>query len=139
MALNPQVAAHLERLAALGAPRTSESAVATVRSKTRLPAELVGPGPEVHRAWETEIPVAGASIRAKVFDPNADPVDVLVWFHGGGSDLRRPRSPDRAALRHERYGSRVRSAGIKRTPPNWSAATVKRFPLLIPVRQIVTQ
>jgi acetyl esterase len=82
MALDPQVKAHLDQVAALGLPANSDLAPAEARRVTEENASaMFGPVEDVAQVADTE--VAGVPVRS--YDPRpGDALPVLVYLHGGG-------------------------------------------------------
>jgi acetyl esterase len=82
MALDPQVKAHLDQVAALGLPANSDLPPAEARRLAEEnSAALFGPVEEVAHVEDTE--VGGVPVRA--YDPRpGDGLPVLVYLHGGG-------------------------------------------------------
>jgi acetyl esterase len=82
MALDPQVKAHLDQLAALGLPANSDLPPAEARRVTEENASaMFGPAEDVAQVADTE--VAGVPVRS--YDPRpGDALPVLVYLHGGG-------------------------------------------------------
>jgi acetyl esterase len=82
MALDPQVKAHLDQVAALGLPATSDVPPAEARRVTEENAPLMfGPVEDVAHVEDTE--VAGVPVRAYHPRPGED-LPLLVYLHGGG-------------------------------------------------------
>ena len=85
MPLHPQVEALMNQMAALGAPPIHEQSVADARASINAMTALGRPGIAVASVRDITIPVAGASIGARVYKPEgAGPHPVVVFFHGGG-------------------------------------------------------
>lgn len=84
MNIHPQAQGLLEGIASQGGPPLTDMAPADARMITVGVAEMIGPGPEVETVREVTIPVDGGEIHARVYEPSADPVATVVYFHGGG-------------------------------------------------------
>lgn len=82
MALDPQVKAHLDQVAALGLPSNSDLAPAEARRVTEENAPaMFGPVEDVAQVADTE--VAGVPVRS--YDPRpGEALPVLIYLHGGG-------------------------------------------------------
>jgi acetyl esterase len=79
--LDPQAAAWLERVAALGLPAYDEVTPAEARLMLeRGTPELAGPAEAVARVEEID----AGGVRARLYEPDDAGQGVLVWFHGGG-------------------------------------------------------
>ncbi len=84
MPLHPQAQQFLEMLQSSGEPPLYEMTPEQARAMDELFPELIGPGPEVARVREASIPVDGAEIGARVYEPVDDPPGTVVYYHGGG-------------------------------------------------------
>ncbi len=82
MALEPQVAAYLEQMAA--APPVESLTPAEARANSeRVTAIMAGPGPALARVEDVDL----GGVRARLYSPveaGDAAVPVVVWFHGGG-------------------------------------------------------
>ena len=83
MALHPQAQAFLEQLQAAGQPRLYELSATEVRVAVAPIAELIGEGPALEEVRDLTIPVHGAEIAARRYQP-AGARGTIVWLHGGG-------------------------------------------------------
>jgi acetyl esterase len=83
MALHPQAQAFFEQLEAAGQPRLYELTATEVRVAVAPIAELIGEGPAVEDVRDLSIPVRGAEIAARRYQP-AGAQGTIVWLHGGG-------------------------------------------------------
>ena len=83
MALHPQAQAFLEMVQASGQPRLYELSATEVRVAVEPIAELIGEGPAVEDVSDLSIPVGGAEIAARRYQP-AGAHGTIVWLHGGG-------------------------------------------------------
>jgi acetyl esterase len=83
MALHPQAQAFFEQLEAAGQPRLYELSATEVRVAVAPIAELIGEGPAVEDVRDLSIPVRGAEIAARRYQP-AGAQGTIVWLHGGG-------------------------------------------------------
>jgi acetyl esterase len=114
MALDRQVVAYLERLAALGIPPTEEQTPEEARRRMEESIPVVsGPGEDV-RVEDSEI----ARVPVRIFEPHgASGLPTLVFFHGGGWVMGSVRTHDRTcrALTH-RVGCRVVSVEYRLAP-----------------------
>jgi acetyl esterase/lipase len=81
--LDPQARAFLERAQALGGRPLHELTPAQARAQSRAAAIAVGPGPDVAEVRELTIPVDGAQLHARHYQPHGAR-GTIVWFHGGG-------------------------------------------------------
>jgi len=79
--LDPQARAFLEQ--ALGEPPIYELTPAQARAQTLAAAAALGPGPAVAEVRGLAIPVAGAELHARHYQPHGAR-GTIVWFHGGG-------------------------------------------------------
>lgn len=85
MALDDATAALLAQLSELGGPPLHELEPAEARALGGRMREFYGPGPEMASTEDVTIRVdAATDITARRFTPVAEPVGVLVYFHGGG-------------------------------------------------------
>ena len=85
MPLDPQVQALLEQAAAAGRPPVRSQTVEETRAAMRSMLPLRGPGPDVGRVDDREIPAPEGDVPVRVDWPKGDgPFPVLIWFHGGG-------------------------------------------------------
>jgi acetyl esterase len=85
MPLDPQVAALLQELAALGAPKLPTLSPSEARKQTELMRPLAGDPIAVGSVRDITIPVDGAEIGGRVYTPEGEgPHPVVVFFHGGG-------------------------------------------------------
>lgn len=84
MALDEATTTFLNEAAKSGAPPLHEMTVAEAREMNAGLTPLFGEGPEVYSVRDVTIPSRdGASFSARVFAP-ANPVGVVVYYHGGG-------------------------------------------------------
>src|SRR5215831_9840873 len=88
MALDPQVKAHADRLAAIGAPPRHTLSPELVRqaeaAELRLEQEQMFPEP-VARVEDKAFAAAGSHITIRVYTPDGSgPFPIVVYFHGGG-------------------------------------------------------
>jgi acetyl esterase len=84
MEMHPQAQAFLDAMAAEGAPPLHEMTVEEARGGSDVLIDLFGPGPEIARVFDTEIPATAGAIAARVYEPSAEPDGTIVYFHGGG-------------------------------------------------------
>src|SRR4051794_973584 len=115
MVLDPQAGKFLEALAQLNIPELSQLPVETSR-KLASQARLKGPpGPDV-RVSDHQVPVAGATILVRLYQPNVPPhvapLGVLVWMHGGGFVLGSVAESD-ADCRHVCQASSCAVASVE--------------------------
>ena len=86
MALDEASVAWLEQARSAGFPPVYELTPAQARENSaalrrqRHP----GPGPEMARAEDAKVPVAGGSIPVRILVPAGQPRAVIVYYHGGG-------------------------------------------------------
>jgi acetyl esterase len=83
MALHPQARAFFEQIEAMGQPRLYELSPTEARLAVAPIAELIGEGPAVEDVHDISIPVGGAEIAARHYQP-AGAQGTIVWLHGGG-------------------------------------------------------
>jgi acetyl esterase/lipase len=77
MPLDPQVQRYLEEQAAIGGPVTGKAPVAELRARQR--------SQRVMQVEDRQIPGPAGLIPVRSYrPPSAQPLPVLVWFHGGG-------------------------------------------------------
>jgi acetyl esterase len=89
MALDPQVQALLEQLAAAGGPDIADMSVGQARALIADLSALGGSGPEVESVENMTVPGPGGPIPIRLYrpssvSPSGGPPPLLVWFHGGG-------------------------------------------------------
>ena len=86
MALDQASAAWLEQARGSGFPPVYELSPTQARENSaalrrqRQP----GPGPELARAEDAKVPVAGGSVPVRILVPAGQPRAVIVYYHGGG-------------------------------------------------------
>jgi acetyl esterase/lipase len=84
MPLDPQARLMIERTQALNLPPVSRMTPAQARASVRERSAAL-PREEVASVRDHRVPVAGDTIRVRVFTPRATaPLPALVYFHGGG-------------------------------------------------------
>ncbi|MGA2756215.1 MAG: alpha/beta hydrolase [Solirubrobacteraceae bacterium] len=81
--LDPQAREFYERAQALGAPPVYELTLAQARAGASAGAAANGPGPDVAQVRELTIPVPGAQLAAREYQPHGAR-GTIVWCHGGG-------------------------------------------------------
>ena len=81
--LHPQARQLIDTLEAAGLPTLPELSPPAAREQATLLNEIVGPGPEVAIVEDFTIPVTGASIAARLYEPT-DIAATIVYIHGGG-------------------------------------------------------
>jgi acetyl esterase len=74
----------LEQMAAAGGKPLHEGTPQEARALGPALAALAGPGPNMHRVEDHEVPVPGGSIKIRLLVPFAQPRGVIVYYHGGG-------------------------------------------------------
>jgi acetyl esterase len=75
----------LDEAAAAGRPPLRSQTVEESRALMRSMIPVRGPGPEVKRVDDRDIPGSGGCIPVRIYWPEGDgPFPILVWFHGGG-------------------------------------------------------
>jgi acetyl esterase len=85
MALDQATAGFLTQLAESGAKPLHELSPAEARGFTAMLRELVGPGPDVDRSYDVELPTAdGHSFSVRVLVPAGEIRALVVYYHGGG-------------------------------------------------------
>lgn len=84
MALDDATSTFLAQMAESGAPPLHESTPAQARELTAGLKEMYGTGPDMAKAETHAVSVDGGEIDVQVLVPSADPVGVIVYFHGGG-------------------------------------------------------
>jgi acetyl esterase len=83
MALDREVQMFLAAAAEAGQPPLHTLTPAEARKQSSQIRELIGDGPEVDVVTELTIPVTGAEIAARLYEP-AGADATIVWLHGGG-------------------------------------------------------
>lgn len=86
-ALDPQVAAFLEKLKEHGGRSVVDGTVEEARAMVRGFAKLMGPEPEMASVTDRTIPGPGGEIPIRIYRPDDGPLPVLVFLHGGGFAL----------------------------------------------------
>jgi acetyl esterase len=85
MALDQATAGFLTQLAESGAKPLHELTPAEARAFTAMLRELVGPGPDVDKSYDVELPTAdGHSFTVRVLVPAGEIRALVVYYHGGG-------------------------------------------------------
>ena len=84
MAVDLATGMFLEKMAEAGGKPLSESTPEEAHALGPGMAALNGPGPEMARVEDHEIPVDGGSIQLRVLVPIDSPAGVVVYYHGGG-------------------------------------------------------
>ena len=85
MALDPQVRAILDQMAAIGGPQIHELSVAEARQASTALTAMQGEPEPVARVEDLNLPGPSASIPVRVYTPaGKGPFPILVHFHGGG-------------------------------------------------------
>jgi acetyl esterase len=84
MAVDAQAQKLLDMMAEQGGPPLSAMSPEDARQLPAILASLTGPGPDLHAVRDVEIPGPAGPIPARVYEPVADPVGTVVFFHGGG-------------------------------------------------------
>src|SRR5580704_10832629 len=84
MALDAATAQLLEEMAAHGVTHVAEGTVEEARLLMNRLADVYGTGPEMEEARDRRVPVPGGFVAIRILRPVAEPVGVIVYFHGGG-------------------------------------------------------
>ena len=84
MTLHPVVQKNWERLKATGYDGFAGMPVAEARAHYDGAAQALGPGPDMADVSELKIPVDGAEIAARLYEPFEVSNGLCVYFHGGG-------------------------------------------------------
>jgi acetyl esterase len=85
MALDPQAAAFLEQIKAIGGPQLHELPVPLAREAMKAMATLQAPGEPVANVANRTLPGPTGEIPVRIYTPaGTPPFPVLVYFHGGG-------------------------------------------------------
>jgi len=84
MALDTATATLLAQLAESGAPPLHELTPGDARQVLGALRDLFGSGPEMARAEDVDIPVAGGSIPLRILVSGGAVRGVIVYYHGGG-------------------------------------------------------
>jgi acetyl esterase len=84
MAVDLATTTFLQEMAAAGGKPLHESTPQEARALGAGLAALAGPGPDMARVEEHNIPVAGGSVPVRVLVPLERPGGVIVYYHGGG-------------------------------------------------------
>ena len=83
MPLHRQARQLLDTLEAAGLPTLPELSPPAAREQATLLNQIVGPGPEVAIVEDFTVPVTGASIAARLYEPT-DIAATVFYIHGGG-------------------------------------------------------
>ena len=95
MAIDPQIRALLDQMAAMGMPPLSALPVEEGRKALEGLGDLSGPGEEVVGVEDITIPGPAGGIPARVYRPDAErPTPLVVYYHGGGWVLGNIESHD---------------------------------------------
>lgn len=84
MALDDATSSFLAQMAESDAPPLHESTPEEARQLTAGLKEMYGAGPGMARAETHLVRVEGGEIEVQLLVPSADPVGLLVYYHGGG-------------------------------------------------------
>ncbi len=85
MAVDPQVQALLDQMAAAGAPPFESLSPEQAREMIVQMAELAGPPEDVANVEDRTVPGPGGEIPVRVYTPEGSgPFPVLLYYHGGG-------------------------------------------------------
>jgi len=84
MPLHPVVQGIMDRVRSSGFNGYAGFAVEAARAHYASTAKAFPPGPDVHAVCDLNIPVEGGEIAARLYLPDAEPVGLCVYFHGGG-------------------------------------------------------
>jgi acetyl esterase len=85
MALDPQAAAFLDQIKAMGGPQLHELPVPLAREAMKAMASFQAPGEPVAAVSNRTIPGPAGDIPVRIYTPAGElPFAVLVYFHGGG-------------------------------------------------------
>jgi acetyl esterase len=84
MKLHPQASALLKGMEEQGAPSIAGSTVQEARTATGMLKAVIGDGPDVGDVRTITVPVDGHTTEVTLYTPNADPLGLIVFFHGGG-------------------------------------------------------
>ncbi|MFI6691180.1 alpha/beta hydrolase [Streptomyces sp. NPDC050433] len=116
MALDEATTALLKAMAAGGAKPLHEQIPHEVRAATAAQGALFGPGPAVHDVRDHAVAVDAGTVTVRAYTP-ADPVAVIVYFHGGGWALGTLDEFDALARTlADRTGAEVLSVGYRLAP-----------------------
>ena len=98
MPLDPQAAAVIEAVEALGLPPVNE--VSPDEARANFEARPRAAGPDVGNVEDRTVPGPAGEIPVRVFTPEgAGPFPILMWYHGGGWVIGNVRTHD-AICRH---------------------------------------
>jgi acetyl esterase len=84
MALDPQVKALLDQMAAAKQPAFHSQTPADARKSMNAMLEALGNGEAVHKTEDRKIPSPDGDIPVRIYTPSVKPNGILVYFHGGG-------------------------------------------------------
>jgi acetyl esterase len=84
MALDQATTDLMAQMAEQGVKPLHEMTVTEARGLTAGLSDMYGPGPDVARAEDLDIPADHATIPARLLVPEGTPRGVVVYFHGGG-------------------------------------------------------
>jgi acetyl esterase len=84
MALDPQVKALLDQMAAAKQPAFHSQTPVDARKSMNAMLDALGAGEAVHKTEDRKIPVAHGTVPVRIYMPSAKPNGILVYFHGGG-------------------------------------------------------
>lgn len=82
--LHPALAGLVEMMSGPDIPRITGQTVEQVRGGADAWAQMMGPGPEVAKVEDIEIPTRHGSVSARWYLPEGKPELLIVYFHGGG-------------------------------------------------------
>jgi len=83
MPLHPEALEFLRGIHESGNPPLIECSPVEARAMSAGLGAAIGPGPEIEKVSDLEIPVDGAQIAARRYEP-ADARGTILWLHGGG-------------------------------------------------------
>ena len=84
MALDEATTTFLTQMSESGMPPIHEMTPEQARGLGGMLREMYGPGPDMARVDDEQVPVAGGSVPVCVLVPSASARGVIVYYHGGG-------------------------------------------------------
>jgi acetyl esterase len=85
MAIDEATAGLLAQLAEIGAPPLHELTPQEAREASVALSQAAGPGPEIARTYDEQLPTAdGSQFRVRVLVPAGEVRALVVYYHGGG-------------------------------------------------------
>lgn len=126
MAVDEATEAFLAQMAQAGGKPLQERTPNEARALGAMLAELAGEGPAMHRVTDHEIGGPGEGFLVRELVPTAEPVGVVVYFHGGGWVTGHIDEWDTLGRKlAERTGCAVTLVNYRKSPENPYPAAVE--------------